>query len=118
MNAIASTNRFRSETNSVTTHARGIKCDLCITGASVLSTTSGEVFPADVLIVGDRIRALPPPGTHVTTRDKVDGTGLVVVPGYIDAHVHIESSFLVPGQFADATLARGTTTVLADPHEI
>ena len=48
----------------------------------------------------------------------LDAHGLTVAPGYIDAHMHVESSFVTPASFAWLTLPRGTTTVLADPHEI
>ncbi len=69
-------------------------------------------------MVGDAIRAVLPPGTPVEARETVDADGLVVAPGYVDAHMHIESSLLAPAEFARVTLARGTTTVLADAHEI
>ncbi|MCO6009746.1 amidohydrolase family protein [Actinoallomurus purpureus] len=93
--------------------------DLLIRGARVVSVHTGEVWPADVAISGDRIRALLPPGTPVDdAREVLDADGLLVAPGYIDAHMHVESSLLTPREFARITLARGTTTVLADPHEI
>jgi adenine deaminase len=92
--------------------------DLLIRGGSVLSVQTGEVWPADVAVVGDTIRAVLPPGAAPAAREVVDATGLVVAPGYVDAHMHIESSLLAPAEFARVTLPRGTTTVLADAHEI
>lgn len=92
--------------------------DLLIRGGSVVSVHTGEVWRADVAVVGGAIRAVLPPGTPVRAREAVDADGLVVAPGYIDAHMHIESSLLAPAEFARVTLARGTTTVLADAHEI
>lgn len=92
--------------------------DLLITNGQVVSVTTGEVFESDVVVTGDTITALPEPGTVTKARRIVDADRLVIVPGFIDAHMHIESSMLVPSTFAEATLSRGTTTVLADPHEI
>ncbi len=92
--------------------------DLLIEGGSVVSVLTGETFAADVAVRGDRISAVVPPGTHREARERIDARGLLVVPGFVDAHVHVESSFLAPAGFAALTLPRGTTTVLADPHEI
>jgi adenine deaminase len=94
--------------------------DLLIFGGSVISVFTGELFPADVAVRGTGIAAvLPPgsidPGSAATT---LDADGMTVAPGYIDAHLHVESSFVTPATFAWLTLPRGTTTVLADPHEI
>ncbi|WP_343951880.1 adenine deaminase [Nonomuraea longicatena] len=83
-----------------------------------MSVHTGQTRRAEVMISGARIRALASPGTVVESPEVIDGTGLLVAPGYIDAHMHIESSLLTPAEFARITLPRGTTTVLADPHEI
>ncbi|WP_425840969.1 adenine deaminase C-terminal domain-containing protein [Streptomyces fractus] len=92
--------------------------DLRISGGRVVSTFTGEEFAADVLVRGDTISAVLPPGTPADAREEIDAAGMLVVPGFVDAHMHIESAFLTPQEFAAVTLARGTTTVLADPHEI
>ncbi|MFF0745673.1 adenine deaminase C-terminal domain-containing protein [Streptomyces sp. NPDC004111] len=92
--------------------------DVRITGGRVVSTFTGEEFAADVLLRGDTISGVVPPGTPAEAHEEVDAAGMLVVPGFVDAHMHIESSFLTPRTFAALTLARGTTTVLADPHEI
>ncbi|GAA2324376.1 amidohydrolase family protein [Streptomyces kunmingensis] len=92
--------------------------DLRIRGGRVVSTFTGEEFAADVLVRDDLISAVLPPGTPADAREEIDATGMLVVPGFVDAHMHIESAFLTPQEFAAVTLARGTTTVLADPHEI
>ncbi|GAA2431540.1 adenine deaminase [Actinomadura vinacea] len=94
------------------------RCDLLIRGGSVVSVHTGEVLPADVLVTGDLIRAVAAPGVRVDAARVLDADGLLLAPGYIDAHMHIESSLLTPAEFARVTLPRGTTTVLADPHEI
>ncbi|MGW6054223.1 adenine deaminase C-terminal domain-containing protein [Streptomyces sp. NPDC055189] len=92
--------------------------DLRISGGRVMSTFTGEEFAADVLVRGDQITAVLPPGTPATAAEEIDATGMLIAPGFVDAHMHIESAFLTPQEFAAVTLARGTTTVLADPHEI
>jgi adenine deaminase len=92
--------------------------DLIIRGSRVASVQTGELFAADVAVSGELIRAVLAPGTPVTAAREIDARGLIVMPGFIDAHMHIESALITPGEFARIALARGTTTVLADPHEI
>ena len=98
----------------------GAAYDLLIQHGTVVSVFTGEMFPADVAIRGETIAAVLPPGSVDSGQaaEVVDATGLTVAPGYIDAHIHVESSFVTPAAFAWLTLPRGTTTVLADPHEI
>ena len=71
----------------------------------------------DVLIVGDRIKAvgkdLVADGATV-----IDCNGMVIMPGFVDSHVHVESSMVLPVAFGEAVLPFGTTAVIADPHEI
>ncbi|ASQ98056.1 adenine deaminase C-terminal domain-containing protein [Streptomyces sp. 11-1-2] len=93
-------------------------CDLLIRGAGVVSVHTGEIVPADVVVSGDLIRAVTAPGVRIEADRVLDADGLLLAPGYIDAHMHIESSLLTPAEFARITVRRGTTTVLADPHEI
>ncbi|MBE0600775.1 MAG: adenine deaminase, partial [Firmicutes bacterium] len=73
-----------------------------------------EVIRADVAIVDGWIAGI---GTYSADNEK-DCTGLTVCPGLIDAHCHIESSMAVPAEFSRAVLPSGTTTLIADPHEI
>jgi adenine deaminase len=98
----------------------GSAYDLLIQNGTVVSVFTGETFPADVAVSGETIAAILPPGSvdPGLAAEVVDATGLTVAPGYIDAHIHVESSFVTPASFAWLTLPRGTTTVLADPHEI
>ncbi|WP_210950891.1 adenine deaminase C-terminal domain-containing protein, partial [Streptomyces sp. MK37H] len=91
---------------------------LLIRGAGVVSVHTGEIVPADVVVTGDLIRAVAAPGVRIDADRVLDAEGLLLAPGYIDAHMHIESSLLTPAEFARITVRRGTTTVLADPHEI
>ncbi|MCW3003504.1 MAG: ade [Conexibacter sp.] len=96
--------------------ARGLEAaDLVLRGGRVVDVLGQEVRRADVAIAGDRIVAV---GEGLAGRETLDVGGRFVCPGFIDAHVHIESSMVAPGRFADAVLPHGTTTVVSDPHEI
>ena len=101
--------------------ARGDEpAELAIRGGRVLSVHTREWLDADLLIAEGRVasvieRAVGDVGVADVT---VDATGRYVVPGYIDSHVHIESSKLTVGGFAEAIVPRGTTTVVAEPHEV
>jgi adenine deaminase len=95
--------------------ARGDEpADLVVTGGHVLSVFTREWLRGDVAIVDGWIAGV---GAY-RGRETLDATGMWVVPGLIDAHVHIESSRLLPDEFARLVLPHGTTTVVADPHEI
>ncbi|RZN62907.1 MAG: adenine deaminase [Methanonatronarchaeia archaeon] len=89
-----------------------IKPDLVVSG-DVLSVFSGEVFKADVAIKDGFIV-----GVGDYHSDKTYETDGVIIPGLIDAHMHVESSFLKPVEFSRAVIPHGTTSVIADPHEI
>jgi adenine deaminase len=95
--------------------ARGDEpADLVVTGGHVLSVFTREWLRADVAIADGWIAGV---GAY-RGRETLDASGMRVVPGLIDAHVHIESSRLLPDEFARLVLPHGTTTVVADPHEI
>src|SRR3972149_5969063 len=95
--------------------ARGRKkADLCLRGGRVVNVFSGEIYQADVAIVGDRIAGLG----EYEARRTIDVSSKLVLPGFIDSHVHLESSMLTPAEFTRAALLHGTTAVVADPHEI
>jgi adenine deaminase len=95
--------------------ARGDEpADLVVAGGSVLSVFTREWLRADVAIADGWIAGV---GDY-RGRETLDASGMWVVPGLIDAHVHIESSRLLPDEFARLVLPHGTTTVVADPHEI
>jgi adenine deaminase len=95
--------------------ARGDEpADLVIRGGSVLSVFTREWLSTDVAIVDGFIAGL---GDYVG-RETIDATGRYVVPGFVDAHMHLESSKLLVDEFARLVLPFGTTAVVADPHEI
>ncbi|WP_272976160.1 adenine deaminase [Deinococcus geothermalis] len=99
--------------------ARGLEAgDLLVRGAQVVQPATGEVFGADVLVAEGRVAALVGPGLGVRAARTVEARGAYLAPGFIDAHVHLESSLLTPARFAAAVLPRGTTAVVAEPHEV
>lgn len=93
---------------------REVKAELVLKNASYVDVFTGKIRKGDIAIVGEKIV-----GTGEYEGEKeIDCAGLTVVPGYIDGHVHIESSQLSPEEFASLIVPRGTTTIIADPHEI
>src|SRR5258707_10852658 len=96
--------------------ARGkAPADLVIKSVGIFDLTSGEIATGDIAIAGDRIV-----GTYETYSGaaEIDGRGLVAVPGFIDSHVHCESTLVPPLEFDRCVVPRGTTTAICDPHEI
>lgn len=95
---------------------RGLElADLVVKGARVLDVVTATLFESDVAICGDTIVGTFGDYEGVET---IDGTGLTVVPGFVDAHLHIESSLLTPFEFERCVLPHGVTTAIWDPHEI
>jgi adenine deaminase len=95
--------------------ARGdAPADLVLRGGRVLSVFTREWLDVDVAVFDGRVVGLG----HYDGARAMELDGAHVVPGLIDAHVHIESSKLTPDQFARAVVPRGTTAIVADPHEI
>jgi adenine deaminase len=88
--------------------------DLVIAGARVFSVFTSEWLELDVAVAGGRIAGLG----SFDGGERVDARGQYLVPGFIDAHVHIESSKLTPAEFARAVVPHGTTAVVTDPHEV
>ena len=94
--------------------ANRVKADIVLRNASYVNVFTGRIEEGDIAIVGDRIVGV---GKY-EGKEEYDVKGLTVLPGYIDGHVHIESSQLSPEEFASLIVPRGTTTIIADPHEI
>jgi len=102
--------------------AQLIKCargdepaEILLKNARVVNVYTGEIYPADLALAHSRIVGV---GTGYTAQEVIDMDGRYVCPGFIDAHVHIESAMVPPHEFARAVVPRGTTTVIIDPHEI
>ena len=95
--------------------ARGAEpADGVLTGGKVLSVFTGELLEADVAIAGEFVAGIG----RYEGRETVDCRGLTLLPGFIDGHMHLESTKLMVDEFARAVLPWGTTTVVIDPHEI
>jgi adenine deaminase len=83
--------------------------------AYILDVLTDSVYPARITIADGIFKEIVP--IHVTEETKIDVDGLIV-PGFIDSHIHIESSMMTPAQFAKVAVRHGTTAVVCDPHEI
>ena len=92
-----------------------IECDTVIRNAKVVDVFSRNTFDSDVYVINGLIAGF---GGKARAGKEIDAGGMYLIPGFIDAHCHIESSHLSPSEFSDAVIPRGTTTVIADPHEI
>lgn len=89
--------------------------DLVLKNAEVFHVFTGEFLNADVAIADGYIAGV---GENYTGITEIDLSGKFLLPGYIDSHINLESSTLLPDEFARAAISNGTTTVIMDPHEI
>lgn len=89
--------------------------DKVLRGGHILDLITGELLRGDVAICGDRVVGV---FDHYEGRETIDVTGLILVPGFIDTHLHIESSLVTPFEFDRCVTPRGVTTAICDPHEI
>ena len=97
--------------------ARGeIPVDLAIQGGRILNVMTGEILKGDLAIHQGFIVSMFT--RNIQARQTIDARGKIAVPAFIDPHVHIESSMVLPPAYAEIAAANGTGTVLADPHEI
>ena len=90
------------------------RADLVIKGAKVIDVLNAQIIEGDVAVADGLIAGI---GTYEGERE-FDAGGRYLAPGFIDAHVHIESSLVDPASFSELVVPHGTTTVIADPHEI
>lgn len=88
--------------------------ELVLKNGQVFNVFTGQFDRGDVAITGGYVAGV---GSYAGLRE-IDCTDLMLTPGFIDGHVHLESSMVSPAEFVRATLPQGTTTVMADPHEI
>ena len=95
---------------------RSEKSELVIANICVVDVFSQETFTADVAINDGVFVGIGEYAGHGI--EEIDGTGKYLIPGLIDAHVHIESTLVTPREYANVALARGITGAIADPHEI
>ena len=96
--------------------ARGLeKADLVIKNANIMNVLSEEIHKGDIAICDGVIAGI---GENYSGEKEIDINGAYVTPSFIDGHVHLESTMMLPKEFAKTVLPAGTTTVIIDPHEI
>lgn len=91
-----------------------IPADLVLKNASYVNVFTNEICTSDIAVTEGLIVGMG----EYTGSTEVDMTGKIVLPGFLDAHIHLESSLVTPSEFVKAVLPHGTTTVVTDPHEI
>ena len=101
-----------------------VPCDLAIRNVRLFNVLTWETYEAEVGIVDGFVACVSadPDGTGgrfpIEAAERFDGGGGLLIPGFIDSHLHIESSMLTPAHMAEAVLPQGTTTLITDPHEV
>ena len=107
------------ELRSLLAVARGdAPADIVLTGGLLVNVLSGEFYRADVAIKEGRIAGVSQTPDVYKGLETWDLNGEYLAPGFLDAHVHIESSLMLPAEYANAVLPHGTTSIVSDPHEI
>lgn len=99
--------------------ARGLEpFDVLIIGGTLVDVATSEMRAADIGLVGPLIASVHAPAGRTDARETIDATGRFIAPGFIDTHMHVESSMVTPRRYAETAVPQGTTTVCWDPHEI
>lgn len=98
----------------IDTAAGRIPADVVIRNCKIVNVFSGNIQEGDIALCGDQIAGIG----HYEGRTVVDAEGRYAVPGFIDSHIHIESSYVSPEEEGRMLVPHGATTILADPHEI
>jgi adenine deaminase len=95
--------------------ARGAEpADLVLKNGRIINVFSGDIHPGSVAVAGGTVVGIG----NYEGREEIDLRGAFLAPGFVEGHIHIESSMLTPAEFARAVIPHGTTTVVADPHEM
>lgn len=99
--------------------------DLVIRNVKMVNVFSGEVYPAEIGIYDGFIAHINADPDNIKQEKEIlkgkeiyDGKGKYIIPGFVDSHIHIESTMMTPANFMKAVLPLGTTTVITDPHEV
>ena len=97
-----------------------IRCDLSIDNVQLVNVMTGEIYPAGVDIIDGIIARVRMDGSQCLppAKKQVNGHGYYLLPGFIDTHMHVESTMMIPENFGAAAVVWGTTTAVTDPHEI
>ncbi len=98
----------------IDTAAGRIPAETVVKNCQVMDVYNGGITKGDIAVCGGLIAGV---GTY-EGEQSIDGDGLYAVPGFIDSHIHIESSYVAPEELGRLLAPRGTTTIIADPHEI
>lgn len=98
----------------IDTAAGRVPADLVIKNAKIVDVYSGEITEGDIAVSDDLIAGI---GDY-EGKEVVDADGMVAAPGFIDSHIHIESSYVTPEEISRLLVPHGGTTIIADPHEI
>ncbi|WP_413490841.1 adenine deaminase [Brochothrix thermosphacta] len=101
--------------HAIATATKKISADSIIKNGNVLNVFDGSWSQQNIAIAGDKIVGI---GDYHEAKHIIDATGKYIVPGFIDAHVHIESSNVTPQEMARILLLNGVTSIVTDPHEI
>ena len=107
--------KFAKKLHVVEVAAGRKPADLVLKNATYVNVFCNELSHGDIAVAGGLIAGMGEEYHGVT---EVDVGGKLVLPGFVDAHIHLESSLVSPTEFAKAVLPHGTTTVITDPHEI
>mgnify|MGYP000039746061 CR=1 FL=1 len=91
------------------------KADLVLKNATYVNVFCNELSHGDIAVAEGLIAGM---GEHYEGEVEIDMGGKLVLPGFVDAHIHLESALVSPKEFANAVVPHGTTTVITDPHEI
>lgn len=110
----------KNRTNLTKAALGKIQCDLSIDNIMLVNVLTGEIYPAGVDVLDgvivrvriDNSKCNPP------AKKEIDGHGCYLLPGFIDTHMHVESTMMIPENFGKAAVVWGTTTAVTDPHEI
>lgn len=109
----------RADLQKVLAVARGDSpADLLIKNVKILDLINGEVVDSAIVLSGKTIAGIGLEYSDASALEILDAQGMTAVPGFIDGHLHIESSMMNPFEFERMTLPLGTTTAICDPHEI
>ncbi|HIU87477.1 MAG TPA: adenine deaminase [Candidatus Avilachnospira avistercoris] len=92
--------------------------DLVVKNVQIVNVFNDSINPGSIGIAGGKIAYIGKASEELPACETIDGHGAYALPGFVDSHMHLESSMLTPDNFAGRILSLGTTTVCADPHEI
>jgi adenine deaminase len=111
-------NEIKKQQDRILAAAGKIPVDLVLHNAGIINVFTGEIEYGDIAVFDGIIVGIGDYASLADNEKIVDCTGRFISPGFIDGHIHIESSMLSPAEFAAAVVPHGTTAVITDPHEI